>query len=171
MPDPPPRLESLLEKVPLLKREPHLVTVHFPLVFAMVVPLFHLLYLLRRNQAVERAAFMLLGLGAMATPAATATGYMTWYVNFGARATCPIKIKIGLSAYLSVVMAVLFGWRWSDESLLDGSAPAGRSTSCCRCPWRRWRWPWAGSEASSRGTAEALPTLLTQVIAGDGVRD
>ncbi|MBU1671672.1 MAG: hypothetical protein KKF41_00845 [Actinobacteria bacterium] len=118
-----PYLLRLLDRFPILRREPHLVTVHFPLAFAVVVPFFHALYLLRRNAAFERTAFMLLGLGALATPAATATGYLTWYINFGARATRPIRIKIGLSAYLCAVMAALFGWRWSDESLLEGTGP------------------------------------------------
>ncbi|MEJ2038768.1 MAG: cytochrome b5 domain-containing protein, partial [Desulfosarcinaceae bacterium] len=41
----PPWLAGLLEKVPMLRRHPHPMTVHFPIAFMFAVPVFSFLYL------------------------------------------------------------------------------------------------------------------------------
>jgi|GEM_PF-4726920 uncharacterized membrane protein len=71
-------LQVLLERFPIFRREPHLVVIHFPLVFAIVIPLFDVLYILRTGKTtLEKDSLNLLVLGALATPAAMTTGFYT----------------------------------------------------------------------------------------------
>ncbi len=115
----PPLLRALLKRFPILRREPHLVTVHFPLVFAIAVPFFNLVYLLRpRRPTLEKTAFHLLALGAATTPVAILTGLYTWWLNFKARRTSRIKVKLSVSVVLMADMAVLLAWRLADEEIM-----------------------------------------------------
>ncbi len=119
----PPVVRKLLERFPLLKREPHLVTIHFALVFPMAVPLFNILYLLRpKREAFEKTAFYMLALGALAAPVAICTGLFTWWLNFKARPTGPIKVKIAVSLALEADLLVLLVWRLGDEEIMRVSS-------------------------------------------------
>ena len=119
----PPLLRALLKRFPVLRREPHLVTVHFPLVFAIAVPLFEILYLLRpKRPALEKTAFHLLVLGVMSTPVAILTGLYTWWLNFKAGRTSRIKVKISVSVVLLADLAVLLAWRLADEEIMEVSS-------------------------------------------------
>lgn len=119
----PPLLQALLKRFPILRREPHLVTVHFPLVFAIVVPFFNLIYLLRpRRPTLEKTAFYLLVLGAATTPVAILTGFYTWWLNFKAGRTSRIKVKISVSLVLLADMAVLLAWRIADGEIMRVSS-------------------------------------------------
>lgn len=121
----PPAARELLERFPALRREPHLAAVHFPLAFPMAAPLFNVLYLLRpRRQALEKSAFYMVALGAVAAPVAILTGLFTWWLNFNARVTKPIKIKIAISVALEADLLVLLVWRLADEEVMT---VAGRS--------------------------------------------
>jgi hypothetical protein len=65
-------LEGLLERLPILRRHPHPMVVHFPLAFLMASSLFVLLHLLFKNPSFETTSFYLLLLGTSASPFAMA---------------------------------------------------------------------------------------------------
>jgi uncharacterized membrane protein len=114
----PPLLAAVLRRFPVLRREPHLVTVHFPLVFAMTIPLFDVLSVVfRKRPAFERTAFYLTVLGVLATPVAIMTGFYTWWLNFKARPTSPIKVKIAVSLLLLADLLALLAWRLADPDI------------------------------------------------------
>jgi len=78
-------------KDPMLRRHPHPMTVHFPIAFAMVIPLFNLLYIVTGNVCVELAAFSALVLTLIAAPVAMITGPYAWWLNYGAQWTSYIR--------------------------------------------------------------------------------
>jgi uncharacterized membrane protein len=91
----------------------------------MAVPLFNMLYLLRPGRrALEKSAFYMLVLGATAAPVAICTGLFTWWLNFNARATRPIKVKIAVSLALEADLLAMLAWRLIDEEIMSVS---GRS--------------------------------------------
>jgi uncharacterized membrane protein len=121
----PPFLAAALQRFPVLRREPHLVTIHFPLAFAMTIPLFNVLSVVfRKRPAFERTAFYLTVLGVLATPVAILTGFYTWWLNFKARPTSPIKVKITVSLLLLADLLALFAWRLADPDIMR--APGAR---------------------------------------------
>jgi predicted heme/steroid binding protein/uncharacterized membrane protein len=101
----------LLIRFPMLRRHPHPMTVHFPIVFMFSATILTLLYLILGVTGFEVAAFYCLGAGIIFIPAAMTTGYITWWLNYGARPVRPVKIKIYLSAILLCVDVVAFTWR------------------------------------------------------------
>jgi len=56
----PDLLLKVLEKIPMLRRHPHPMTVHFPIAFCLTVPLFNFLYLVTKVQSFETTAFYML---------------------------------------------------------------------------------------------------------------
>jgi uncharacterized membrane protein len=94
------------------------MTVHFPIAFALCVPLFNLLYMITGNPCVESAAFYMLVLTALAAPVAMITGPYTWWLNYGARWSFNIKAKMGTSALMFVLILAALLWRISDPAIL-----------------------------------------------------
>jgi predicted heme/steroid binding protein/uncharacterized membrane protein len=114
----PPALSRLLERYPFLRRHPHPMTVHFPIVFMCAAPLFLLLYIATGYEGFDSTALNCLGAGLLFTPLAMATGYYTWWLNYGARPMRPVYMKQRLSAALLVVNVVVFIWRMTTPDLL-----------------------------------------------------
>jgi predicted heme/steroid binding protein/uncharacterized membrane protein len=104
-------LSRLLNRYPLLRRHPHPMLVHFPIVFMFAAPLFNLLYLITGIASFEITALHCLGGGILFTPLAILTGWFTWWLNYLARPMRPVTIKIRFSAFLMVVAAATFIWR------------------------------------------------------------
>jgi len=102
---------SLLTRFPILKRHPHPMTVHFPIVFMFSATVLTLLYLISGITGFEVSAFYCLGAGIIFIPAAMATGYITWWLNYAARPMRPVNIKKWLSAILLGVDVAAFIWR------------------------------------------------------------
>jgi len=111
-------LLALFKKIPMLRRHPHPMTVHFPLAFAMVVPLFNLLYMVTGNVCVERTAFASLVLTLIAAPVAMITGPYSWWLNYGAQWTSYIKIKMSVSCIFLALLLTAFLWRIFDPLLM-----------------------------------------------------
>ncbi len=108
----PPREESwLLRKFPILKRHPHPMLVHFPIVFNVAAPAFTVLYLLTGLHAFDDTALNCLGGGLLFTPLAIATGVITWRLNYEGRPLSPVLFKMILAPVLLIVDAVTFTWR------------------------------------------------------------
>lgn len=104
-------LAWLLTANPFLRRHPHPMTVHFPIVFLLADPLFVFLFLLTGNRNFETTAFHCLACAIVGLIAAMATGFFTWWYNYMAKKMGPITIKITLSVIALIVAVILFVWR------------------------------------------------------------
>jgi len=111
-------LGSLLDRYPLLVRHPHPMLVHFPIAFMFAVPLFSILAMLTGRTSFETTAFHCLGAGLLFTPLTIGTGLFTWWINYRARFSKPIKIKITGSILLMLLIIILFAWRLSAPEIL-----------------------------------------------------
>jgi len=104
-------LSQLLARYPMLRRHPHPMLVHFPIVFMFAAPLFNLLYLITGISSFELTALHCLGAGILFTPLAILTGWYTWWLNYLARPMKPVTIKICFSLLLMVASVGTFAWR------------------------------------------------------------
>lgn len=114
----PPVVSRLLERYPMLRRHPHPMTVHFPIVLMFFVPVFTLLHLVTGAASFESTALHCLGAGLLFTPAAMTTGYITWWLNYAAKPSRPVLIKQRLSWLLLTVAAAAFVWRMAVPDIL-----------------------------------------------------
>ena len=115
----PESLSRLLSRFPMLRRHPHPMTIHFPIVFMFSTTLFNLLYLLTGVRSFELTAFNCLGAGLLFTPAAMATGYYTWWLNYLAKPVRPVTIKKRVSVILLSTEIVVFLWRVTVPDILN----------------------------------------------------
>lgn len=112
-------LAWLLEKQPFLRRHPHPMTVHFPIVFTLSTSVFNILYVVTGTKSFEMTALHCLAAGILFTAVAIGTGLYTWWLNYLAQPMRPVKIKIPLTLALLVVQIIIFIWRISDPKVLD----------------------------------------------------
>ena len=117
-------LAALLEKVPMLRRHPHPMTIHFPMAFLFVFPLLNILALTTGNADIETTAFHMLGLGLLSLPVAMVSGPYAWWVNYGAKLSGPIRVKLIASGLLLILAVGLFAWRLGEPDVLAGDGPA-----------------------------------------------
>lgn len=117
-------LLKLFESVPMLRRHPHPMAVHFPIAFCMVIPFFNILFLGTGRAGFEETAFYLLFLGVVAAAAAAATGPYTWWLNYGAKMTFNIRVKIAASSILLSLLVVGLVWRLLVPDVLLASGPS-----------------------------------------------
>ena len=117
-PAPPGRLRRLLQRFPILRRHPHPMVVHFPIVFLISAPVFTLLYLLTGVRSFEVTGFHCLGGGVLFTPVALITGLATWWYNYQWRPLRPVVIKLTLTPIMLALGAGAFAWRWLDPEVL-----------------------------------------------------
>ena len=115
----PAMLETVLNKYPFLRRHPHPMTVHFPIVFMFSTTAFTLLYLITGVEAFESTAFHCLGAGVLFNLVGIATGLYTWWLNYLAKPLTPVKIKIPLTLIMLGISILLFIWRAADPLILD----------------------------------------------------
>ncbi len=114
----PGTLSKLLDRFPLLRRHPHPMLVHFPIVFLFSPTLFHLIYLRPGAPSFEITAFHCLGGGILFTPLAMVTGYFTWWLNYLAKPMKAVTIKIRFSFLLLTTSIIAFVWRYLDPGVL-----------------------------------------------------
>lgn len=117
----PQPLAWLLEKVPMLRRHPHPMTVHFPIVFAFSTTIFNILYLVTGIKSLEITALHCLGAGILFTAVAIATGLYTWWINYMSKPLKAVKIKIPLSVTLLVTQIIAFVWRLKVPDVVDST--------------------------------------------------
>jgi len=111
-------LQKAFDRYPLLRRQPHPMTVHFPIAFLMAAPLFLVLYALTRNTSFETTSFYIICLGALGSLGAILTGFFAWWVNYGAVLTTHVNHKIILAIVLCVVEGILVIWRILDPLVI-----------------------------------------------------
>ncbi len=119
-------LTRLLKRFPLLRRHPHPMTIHFPIVFMFATTVFTLFYLLTGIRSFESTALNCLGAGLLFTPVAIGTGYYTWWLNYMARPLKPVNIKKKMAVILFSVEIIAFFWRIAvPDVLVSFSAASG----------------------------------------------
>jgi predicted heme/steroid binding protein/uncharacterized membrane protein len=119
----PPFLLWLFHYVPLLRRHPHPMLVHFPIVFMISTTGFNLLYLLTREPAFETTAWHCLWGGVLFLPLALATGLFTWWINYEAEWLRQVKIKLVLSPLLFFLALSALIWRYLHPDILISWQP------------------------------------------------
>ncbi len=107
----PPVLQNLLQGLPMARRHPHPMLVHFPIAFQMGTSLSILLYLFFSNSSFELFSFFLLLLGSFTSIFAFISGLFTWWVNYRLKFTPLVKRKIFFSIVLVILQALLLVWR------------------------------------------------------------
>ncbi|RPJ71850.1 MAG: cytochrome b5 [Desulfobacteraceae bacterium] len=121
----PAPLATLLRTFPFLRRHPHPMTVHFPIVFMFSTTVFSLLYLLTGEKSFDTTAFHCLGAGVFFNGVGIATGLYTWWLNYMAKPLKPVRIKIPLTITMLAVSIVLFIWRLEVPNILDALSGDG----------------------------------------------
>ena len=111
-------LLAVFKKIPMLRRHPHPMTVHFPIAFMMLFPIFNLLYLATGKESFETTAFHILVAGLVVTPVAMLTGPYNWWLNYAAKWTKVIGLKIFGSILLFALILVIFFWRMSSPEIM-----------------------------------------------------
>jgi predicted heme/steroid binding protein/uncharacterized membrane protein len=115
----PPLLSGLLKRYPFLRRHPHPMTVHFPIVFMVSAPLFAFIYLVTGVESFESTALNCLGAGLLFAPLVVATGYYTWWLNYWARPMRPVTVKKRCSLLLLITGIIAFSWRITTPDILS----------------------------------------------------
>ncbi|MGD1975139.1 MAG: cytochrome b5 domain-containing protein [Desulfobacterales bacterium] len=114
----PQPIAFLVARFPFLRRHPHPMTVHFPIVFMFSTTVFSLLYLLTGEKSFETTAFHSLGAGILFNFVGITTGIYTWWLNYMAKMLRPVKIKIPLTIVMLVTSVIIFIWRISVPDIL-----------------------------------------------------
>lgn len=107
----PAAIAWMLKKYPMLRRHPHPMTVHFPIVFAFSPPTFVFLYLITGIKSFEMTALHCLGGGIIFSIVGITTGIYTWWLNYLAKPLKAVKIKIPLTLTMLVTEIIIFIWR------------------------------------------------------------
>ncbi|MFP4225835.1 MAG: DUF2231 domain-containing protein [Desulfobacterales bacterium] len=111
-------LSVLLERIPMLRRHPHPMTVHFPIAFMLATTVFTVLYLLTGIAAFDTTVFHCLGAGVLFSLVAIGTGWYTWWLNYLAKPLRPVKIKKRMSILMFVFAAAAFAMRAAVPDIL-----------------------------------------------------
>ncbi len=114
----PPFLSNLLKRHPMLRRHPHPMTVHFPIVFMFSAAVFTLLYIVTGIRSFETTAFHCLGAGVLFSLVAISTGWYTWWLNYQAKPARAITIKKSASIVMLVVALIAFIMRIDSPDIL-----------------------------------------------------
>jgi uncharacterized membrane protein len=109
---------KLLERFPQLKRRPHAMLAHFPIVFLLSATSFSLLFRFTGNRAFDDTAFYCLGGGLLTLPPTVATGLITQWLNFAGNADPTVRLEKVLSGAEIMITAVAFVWRWLNPLVL-----------------------------------------------------
>ncbi len=118
-------LEPLFKKLPFLRRHPHPMTVHFPIVFMLSAVFFTLLYLITGDPSYDATALHCLAGGVIFTPIVMLTGFISWTVNYLARPIRPVNVKMAVSPLMLLVSLVAMVWRERVPDVLTRLSGAG----------------------------------------------
>ncbi|MBN1548617.1 MAG: cytochrome b5 [Syntrophaceae bacterium] len=107
----PESLSRLLDRFPILRRHPHPITIHFPIVFFLSVFILDVLYVITGRFAFYETSLFCLYAGLTMMPLAMMTGFYTWWVNYEAQAMKEVARKIQLSSLLLILSTAILFWR------------------------------------------------------------
>jgi predicted heme/steroid binding protein/uncharacterized membrane protein len=124
-------LSRLFHYVPLLRRHPHPMVVHFPIVFMMSNAGFNLLFLLTGNSSFEHTAWYCLWGGVLFSLPSMATGLFTWWLNYEAEYLRQVIIKMILSPLMVLLGIVTLIWRYLDPEILVSLQPVSYLYLAC----------------------------------------
>jgi predicted heme/steroid binding protein len=111
-------LEPLFKRFPFLRRHPHPMTVHFPIVFMLSTVFFTILNLMTDDPSYDTTAYYCLAGGVIFTPIAMLTGFISWSVNYLARPLRPVYIKLTVSMLMLAVSVATLMWREMTPDIL-----------------------------------------------------
>jgi predicted heme/steroid binding protein/uncharacterized membrane protein len=111
-------LSTLMTRFPMLRRHPHPMMVHFPIVFSVSTFLFTFLYFITGISSFETTALHCLGGAVLFTPVGMATGWFTWWLNYFSKKSRPVTIKIRCSLLLMGIVTGAFLWRCTVPDIL-----------------------------------------------------
>lgn len=114
----PPFLAWVFHHIPLLRRHPHPMLVHFPMVFFISTTGFNLLYLLTGDPSFEATAWHCLWGGVLFLPLAIATGLFTWWINYEDEWLRQVKIKLVLAPMLFFLGLSALLWRYFHPEII-----------------------------------------------------
>jgi predicted heme/steroid binding protein/uncharacterized membrane protein len=117
-------LAWLMARFPMLRRHPHPMTVHFPIVFMFSTTVFNILYLITGIKAFELTALHCLGAGIFFTPVVILTGYYTWWHNYMAKPVRSVQIKRPVAFTMFAIQIILFVWRIAVPDILSSFTAA-----------------------------------------------
>ncbi|MEW6670714.1 MAG: DUF2231 domain-containing protein [Thermodesulfobacteriota bacterium] len=123
--DMPAALSRLLARYPMLRRHPHPMTVHFPIVFMFSTTVFNVLYLITGVKSFELTALHSLGAGIFFTTVTILTGLYTWWLNYLSRPVKAVLIKKRLSPVMLILAIAAFVWRLRVPDVMDNLGGAG----------------------------------------------
>ena len=109
----------LINRFPFLRRHPHPMTVHFPIVFVFSTTFFNILYLVTGVKSFELTALHCLAGGILFSIVGIVTGIYTWWLNYMAKPLKAIKIKLPLTILMFVTEVVIFTWRILTPEILN----------------------------------------------------
>ena len=109
----------LIDRFPFLRRHPHPMTVHFPIVFVFSTAFFNLLYVVTRIKSFELTALHCLAGGILFSIVGISTGIYTWWLNYMAQPLKPVKIKLPLTILMFFTEVIIFVWRMLTPDILD----------------------------------------------------
>ena len=118
-------LEPLFKKLPFLRRHPHPMTVHFPIVFMLSAVFFTFLYLMTGDPSYDATALHCLAGGVIFTPIVMLTGFISWTVNYLARPMRTVNVKMAVSLLMLLVSLVALVWRETAPDVLTSLRGAG----------------------------------------------
>jgi predicted heme/steroid binding protein/uncharacterized membrane protein len=121
----PALLSRMLARFPMLRRHPHPMTVHFPIVFMFSTTVFNVLYLITGIKSFELTALHSLGAGIFFTIVTILTGLYTWWLNYLSRPVRAVRIKKRLSTVMLILAIIAFIWRLSVPDVLDNLRGVG----------------------------------------------
>ncbi|MBN2088073.1 cytochrome b5 [candidate division KSB1 bacterium] len=124
-PDMPALLVWMLKRYPMLRRHPHPMTVHFPIVFMFSTTVFNVLYLITGVKSFELTALHSLGAGIFFTIITIMTGLYTWWLNYLSRPVRAVLIKKRLSPVMLILAIIAFIWRLYVPDVLDHLSGTG----------------------------------------------
>ena len=104
-------LLAVYRKIPVLRRHPHPMTVHFPIAFMMLFPVLNILHLITGKESFDISSFHVLVAGLVFTPVALLTGPYNWWINYGGKWSKIIVVKMLGSLLLITLILVIFIWR------------------------------------------------------------
>jgi predicted heme/steroid binding protein/uncharacterized membrane protein len=104
-------LLAVFRKIPMLRRHPHPMTVHFPIAFMMLFPVLNILYLITGKESFDISSFHVLVAGLVFTPVALLTGPYNWWINYAGKWSKTIAVKMFGSLILITLILVIFMWR------------------------------------------------------------